>query len=504
MTRDQLRRYARSPVTFFDDLVKQNEAGQPFRLRPFQRDILARAFAFDSDGRLPYDTIIYSCPKKSGKTTINAAVTLWWAFTQEAPNEVFIIANDLEQAQGRVFNTIVGLIRNNPDLVRSADIHARQITLSNGTKITPLAGDYAGAAGSNHGLTSWDELWGNSSESSRRLWEELTPVPTRRNSIRFITTYAGYEGESELLWGLYRQGVDDEEYPGGQGTRAHPELPIFSNSAARLFVYWDHAPRLPWQDATYYEAQRRTLRPGTFLRLHENRWAASESVFITPELWDSCVIKDRSPLLPTRAHHLFVGLDVGIKHDAAAVVGVRWDRDKVVLATHRIWRPSPTQPLDLEATVEAYLRDLHSHYCLIKILADPFQLHRSIMTLKAAGIRIEEFPQTPANTTRMGQELFDLLTGRNLELYHSDELREHALNTVAVENPRGFRIAKEKASQKIDGIVALAMACVAAIDSRPQPLQIYASSGFQPEEIARMSAEDRARWRLDNFRWIPI
>jgi hypothetical protein len=40
----------------------------------------------------------------------------------------------------------------------------------------------------------------------------------------------------------------------------------------------------------------------------------------------------------------------------------------------------------------------------------------------------------------------------------SDELRQQALSTVGVENPRGWRIAKEKASKKIDAIVALAMA----------------------------------------------
>lgn len=35
---------------------------------------------------------------------------------------------------------------------------------------------------------------------------------------------------------------------------------------------------------------------------------------------------------------------------------------------------------------------------------------------------------------------------------------------MAVETPRGFRIAEEKASKKLDAIVALSMACVAALD----------------------------------------
>ena len=66
----------------------------------------------------------------------------------------------------------------------------------------------------------------------------------------------------------------------------------------------------------------------------------------------------------------------------------------------------------------------------------------------------------------MGQTLFDLLNGKNLVLYPSDELRQQALSTVAIENPRGWRIAKEKASKKIDAIVALAMACCAAMAHR--------------------------------------
>ncbi len=466
MTR-RVARYPRDPLAFIDDLVICNEVGHPFRLLDYQRQILRMAFVFDDQGCLSYDTFLYSCCKKSGKTTINAALTLWWAFTQEAPNEILIIANDLEQAQGRVFKALAGLIRHNRDLARSAEIQSRQILLSNGTTLAALASEYAGAAGSNHGLTSWDELWGYTSESSRRLWEELTPVPTRRNSIRFITTYAGWENESMLLWDLYRMGVDNAEHSDGQGERLHPDLPIYANREARLFIYWDHEARMPWLTPAYYASQRRSLRPGTYLRLHENRWAVAESTFITPDLWDPCVDPECAPLLPTQQHALFVGVDASTKRDSTAAVAVYRVENTIILACHRIWQPSTNQPLDLEATVEEYLRDLYERYFVQKILCDPYQLHRSIMTLQAAGLPIEEFPQTTANTTRMGQTLFDLLNGKNLRLYSAADLRSQALNTIAVESPRGWRLAKEKAARKIDAIVALAMACVAAMEEPP-------------------------------------
>jgi hypothetical protein len=47
-------------------------------------------------------------------------------------------------------------------------------------------------------------------------------------------------------------------------------------------------------------------------------------------------------------------------------------------------------------------------------------------------------------------------------------VRQQALITLAVETPRRWRIAKAKAAKKIDAIVALAIACVVAIEGKPK------------------------------------
>jgi hypothetical protein len=47
-----------SPIHFIDKLVKKNELGQSFTLIDHQREVLRLAVAFDSDGCLPYDTIL--------------------------------------------------------------------------------------------------------------------------------------------------------------------------------------------------------------------------------------------------------------------------------------------------------------------------------------------------------------------------------------------------------------------------------------------------------------
>lgn len=85
--------------------------------------------------------------------------------------------------------------------------------------------------------------------------------------------------------------------------------------------------------------------------MHQNQWAAAEEIFITGEMWDSCV-DHAHHLSITGRNPLFVGIDVGIKHDNAAHAAVRWDEagEKLILVSHKIWKPTPLKPLDLENT----------------------------------------------------------------------------------------------------------------------------------------------------------
>jgi hypothetical protein len=129
-------------------------------------------------------------------------------------------------------------------------------------------------------------------------------------------------------------------------------------------------------------------------------------------MWDPSVNHAHHPTIISR-DPLYLGIDVGIKHDNAARVAVKWDEngEKLILVSHRIWKPTPGKPLDLENTVEEDLRELNEQNDVVEIFADPYQMHRSITTLQAAGVPIKEYAQTQANCTLMGQTLFDLLTG---------------------------------------------------------------------------------------------
>jgi phage terminase large subunit-like protein len=456
------------------------ETRKLIRLRPWQRATLLAMFP--ADGAPPrWETFVISTVKKAGKTETNAIATAYAALTLPAPETIYCVANDLEQAQDRVHERIaravraMGLVASGAAVVGKSEI----VFPETGTRIVALPADFAGAAGAIFGVSSWTELWAYRHEGHVRLWEELTPIPNRR-SLRIVDSYAGFSGDAPVLEPLWNRALG--------GERIDDELPIFA--AGRLWGLIDAGEEAqarawlgdPEEMAAYYEEQRASLRPGTYARLHLNAWQSGEEAFITAEEWDACVDPSLAPLLPEQCRHfsLSIGVDAATKGDCAAVVAVGKDRatGQLRLISHRIWTPRQGEPLDLEATIEDYLLDLRRRrFHIGRVLFDPYQMARSAATLKRAGLPMLEYPQTTGNLTAAGQNLFELVRGRNLVMYPDEELRRHALNAVAVDTGRGWRLAKEKSSRKIDGVVALSFACLDALRSAWSPMRLGVPRG---------------------------
>jgi hypothetical protein len=183
--------------------------------------------------------------------------------------EAYCVANSLDQASLRVYQAAARIVEASPLLAQDARVTGERITfLTTGGTITAIPSDYTSAAGANPTISAFDELWGYTSEHDHRLWDEMVPPPTRRIACRLTVSYAGYEGESELLEGLYKRGV--------AGRKLAPDL----YAAGGLLLYWTHAFTAPWQTEEWREQMREQLRPNAYLRLIENRWVTTESSFV--------------------------------------------------------------------------------------------------------------------------------------------------------------------------------------------------------------------------------
>lgn len=256
---------------------------RPVRLPLHQKAIFRFFFTRGANRHFPFQTVVYSTIKKSGKSTSAGIVSRWFAETQTRYGEILAIGNDLEQAKERSFKEVKRSIELTPGYNFSKDVLPGRWVVQKtgmrcfltGSTIKAIAVDAKGEAGGQQALTVWTELWGAENVEARRFWDEMTPIPTVPDSLRMVETYAGYDGESELLHGLYDVGMNGHQLTAGElaemvcrpgvigeefqdfvecwhETQGNPEIliPIWVNETASYGMYWDsglNARRMPWQ-----------------------------------------------------------------------------------------------------------------------------------------------------------------------------------------------------------------------------------------------------------------
>lgn len=445
------------------------ETRGPMALGDYQKQALRAALAQDEDGLFQYSTIVYSDVKKSAKSTIAAAVALWRAFQIDADEgwgSIYVIANDLKQADSRVAYYMRRAIQLNP-LIRSlCDVRTGKykVTLPNQTFIEAIPIDPSGEAGSNADMVVFSELWGAHSKAQAQMWTEATLPPGKfGRSFRWVETYAGVTGEAPILEQLYDQAIN-------HGRRLDADLEIYDNPATRLFCMWNTQPRLPWQTEAYYAQERGVLLPDEFERVHRNQWSnGGADKFIDMHLWDAC----EEPLPPLGAHEpCILAMDGSESDDAFPLVIVSrhpTDLTRFAIRYCRIYVPeAPGVVLD-DGPIEAEIRHLCRMFAIQEVTFDRAligQLMRRLTTQveggpKPIGVPIEKFNQGGDRlVSDMG--LYQSATQRRVawdkQMPGAMELREHIKNANKKKDANGrIRIVKRSQTLKIDGCVAAGM-----------------------------------------------
>jgi hypothetical protein len=348
--------------------------------------------------------------------------------------EIYCLSNAYDQSVGRVFEAARRIIEANALLASGVKVTADRIEFtSTGSFIQACASDYSGFAGANPSLCIFDELWAYVSERAQRLWDEAVPSPTRKVSGRLTVTYSGFSGESKLLQQLHSKGIS--------GELVAPDL----YASPGMLAYSTNQCPAPWQTLDWIEQMRQQLRPNAFLRLIENRWVTSESSFIESSWFDDCVDDELRPELADARLSVWCSVDASVKRDSTAMVAVTLDSalKRVRLVWHKIFQPSPEDPLNFESAVEKTLLALKRRFWVREVRLDPYQMQASAQRLIAAGVPMLEFPQTISNLTESSTNLYELFKSRNLLLYEDSDLRLAVSRAVALETSRGWRIAKK-------------------------------------------------------------
>src|SRR5580704_11722768 len=108
-------RWRRDPSAFMTEALVNPETGRRFELFEAERVFNKYAFTPDANGDLPYKDILWSCIKKSGKSTFGALGTIFTVVCLGGRySEAYVIANDYDQAQSRIFTSAARIVEASP------------------------------------------------------------------------------------------------------------------------------------------------------------------------------------------------------------------------------------------------------------------------------------------------------------------------------------------------------------------------------------------------------
>ncbi len=451
-------------------------------------------------------TKLYSCPKKSIKTTISAVIAQWVPETWNGKQECIFLASDAEQSKGRGYAAFRDSIEQNPrydkdrrmlygpnkeELWRVTDRGATY--LPDNSFLKPVSSDFAGEAGGNPTATFYTELWTWRLVKDQKLYSEMTVPPTRPEGFRFIDTYAGYSGESSVLWSVWRR-LEDEGYqltvddvPAWKALFPDEDkLPIYIHMPSRTIGYIDQGPqahRFPWQQgeqgAIYYQQERAAaLNEAEYFRLHENMWADPFQALMPIQWWDNCLDSTLTP--DTERSASVVSCDASVTHDCTAMN--RWTRHPVihqdtVLREEAVWDPEKLgHEMDYDSTILPQLVHWSRRHNIVQVTYDKHQLKYlmdrvsygtcgdipmpdgSIATLRALPTRALN-----QNTERLVSDTMLVTMIRDRKIHHDGTcpvFREHLLAAGSHhdlhENTKQ-RIVKRDDVSKIDDVIAGSM-----------------------------------------------
>jgi len=436
-----IREYERDIIQFSEkEIYLPEKKEQLIKLESWEREVFTDCF-YKNRPRL----ILISLAKKNGKSTFSAIVLNWFLITQE-PGEIYICSNSKDQSSFITYRKIVSMIRKNPKLNEKCRIYTDYIeNIKTGTILRCLSSSYRSSAGLNCLLICIDELASFDTDSLRFFFEELQLSPIYKYPLILVTSTAG-RSEEGILWDLVKEsekGNTPESYFYiKQGEEANPSS----------FVTEKYLNSQEYQPG---------MRPNLFKRLHKNLWISEEDSFVTDEEFRVCIdyklIKRPKNKIP-----IWVGLDVGYRHDYTAIFGVGKINDRIFSVDHKIYVPLETEELQFD-DVKRYLIELSEIYDIQSLYFDPYQAIQLAQDLKKEKINMVELPQTQSNCIAFSQCLFDLIRGKNIGFYQSEEIRLSLINCKVIYSNRGWRIVKKSGTKKIDLAIALAMASYGAV-----------------------------------------
>ena len=475
--------------------VKGPLAGQMIVLEPWQVFILSTVFGWvKSDGKRRFRRSYIEVPRGNAKSTLSSAVGLYMlAADREGGAEVYSLATTRDQAR-IVFGDAQTMARMSPGFRSrfSVNVGAHNMhVLQSGSKFEALSAEGSTLDGLNIHMGCIDELHAHKTRTVYDVVE--TGTGKRDNSLLWVITTAGsnrsgicYEVRSfvtKLLNGVFQ---DDTQFGIIYGLDEGDDWAA-KDSLIKANPNWGISVREEILVPLQAKAMQLPSAVNNFKTKHLNEWVSADKSWMDMRAWDAGMNPDLE-LDQFLCQPCWIGLDLASKTDIAALVMLFQHPDTpdafVVFGKYYLpedtvqaagnsqyqgWSHTgllsvtPGNVIDF-SWIEADLLEIASKYSVEAVAFDPFQATQLSTRMLAEGLPMIEVRPTVLNFSEPMKTLEALVLQKKLVHDGDPVLAWMASNVVAHTDVKdNIYPRKERAENKIDGIVALIMALSRAI-----------------------------------------
>ena len=488
-------------VNFIESLchTKGIWAGQQFKLLPWQEQIVRDLFGtIKANGYRQFNTAYVEIPKKNGKSELAAAIALYLLcgdFEERA--EVYGCAADRQQAS-IVFDVAADMVRRCPALLRRIkilDSSKRLIYLPTKSFYQVLSAEAFSKHGFNVSGVVFDELH---AQPNRKLFDVMTKGSgdARTQPLYFLITTAGndtnsicYEQHCKAKDILKGRKIDPTFYPviyGAEQDEDWTSPAVWAKANPSLGVTFG----LDKVQDYFNAAKQNPADENSFRQLRLNQWVKQDSRWLSMKRIEDCKADFDASDLDGRI--CYGGLDLSSTTDLTAFVLVfpPADDDERYFVLPYFWLPEETikfrvnrdhVPYDVwqrqgifnvtngnvvdYAAIEKFIGELGERYRIVEIAFDRWNATYLTQRLESEyDFTMVQFGQGFSSMSPPTKELERLILEKKL-VHNGHPVLLWNFDNLVVETDAAGNVkpSKRKATEKIDGCVALIMGLARAL-----------------------------------------
>lgn len=503
---------AEKAIRFFKNLKhsKGRWSGTTFDLSPWQAFIVGSIFGWlNQDGTRRFRVTYSEIPRKNGKSTLAAGVSILLAFFDgEAGAEVYCAATKRDQAK-IVWSEAKRMVEGTPDMKACIQVLAANMNVGQtGSKLEPLGADADSTDGLNvHGVIV-DEV--HAHKTSDLIDVLQSAAGAREQPMRFEITTAGHDRTS-VCWKHHEYTVrvlegivQDDTWFGFISAADETDDWQSPETWAKANLNLGVSVNPGYIEAECKRAKEIPSEENTFKRLHLNIWTEQSERWLNMKSWDACA----GPLGRLEGRRVYAGLDMAARQDLCASVYLyEPDEDGVYDLRMRFWIPeatlaasgsgraesdrlrlrdwadrgfitvTPGNVADYDQVERDILADCEG-FDLAELAHDRWNITQLVTHLKDSlgDERIRDYPQHMAAMSGPSKELEKILAAKKLRHGGHPVLRWMASNVSVKHGSNGeIKPDRQSSGEKIDGIIALVMALARANEARGGGESVYES-----------------------------